>query len=47
MLNSSNEESVKEALERMKKRLIEQDEKNSKIVKELKNKETLNVKLKQ
>lgn len=37
---------LKEAVERMKKRLIEQDEKNSKNVKDLKNKETLNTKLK-
>ena len=41
------DESIKEGLERAKKRLAEQDEKISKGVKELKNKESLISKLKQ
>ena len=41
------DDSLKETMERMKKRLIEQDEKHSKNVKQLKNKDLLNTKLKQ
>lgn len=48
MLNSDvNDENLKEAMDRMKKRLIEQDEKYSKYLKDMKNKDTLNSKLKQ
>lgn len=42
-----SDEAIKEGLDRAKKRLAEQDEKISKNVKELKNKESLITKLKQ
>jgi arsenate reductase-like glutaredoxin family protein len=45
--NPITDDSLKETIERMKKRLAEQDEKHSKQVKELKNKEGLIAKLKQ
>jgi hypothetical protein len=41
------DETIKETLDRTKKRMLEQDEKLSKNVKELKNKESLISKLKQ
>ena len=45
--SEAGEEGLKEVIDRMKKRLIEHDEKHSKGVKDLKNKDALIAKLKQ
>lgn len=44
--SSTNDESLKESMSRIKKRLDEQDEKSTKMIKDIKNKEALITKLK-